>query len=275
VIHEVQGGPVFLLSADGEHQVTGPDQVGRGVPTARAGRAEGARVRGARSAARPPAPHPLAEQGGPPPFAPGRWAPEDVLAGCRPVLRRWGTPDGGPIGVTSASRGEGRSTVAAGAADVLHIEHGQSTVLLELDLDRPSMASTFEVRDHPGLGELVRGEAALTECITWAQPRLGVLPAGSVHDVVDVLTRFRRSEVLSDLQRAGHAVVADLPPLWPHGTADRVVDLFPRLMLVVKAGSTALPALRSAVSTLDTTPAVVLNQKHSAVPRWLRRPLGL
>jgi tyrosine-protein kinase Etk/Wzc len=177
--------------------------------------------------------------------------------------------------VTSAERGEGRSTVAAGAAVVLRTEYEQQTVLIELDLDAPSFAETFAIPRAPGLAELLRGEAVLADCVTWVQPGLGVLPAGSVHDVIDVLTRFRRSDVLSDLLAAGHAVVADLPPLPPHGTADRVVDLFPKVILVVKAGVTPQPALRAAVSILDTTPAVVLNHKESAVPRWLRRPLGL
>jgi hypothetical protein len=49
-----------------------------------------------------------------------------------------------------------------------------------------------------------------------------------------------------------------------------MVDLFSATILVVRAGRTRLPAVRSAVRLLAVPPAVVLNGKRSAVPRWVR-----
>lgn len=203
------------------------------------------------------------------------WAPEGVLQGCRPVLRSILGGSGGPIGVTSASRREGRSTIAAGLARVLRDEHQQSTVLIELDAGARSSASAFPGHDGPGLLDVLDGAVSTSECVRWLGPGLGVLTAGPVDDVPEVLSRFRHSQVLRDLKAAGHAVVADLPPLPPHGGADRVVDAFPDLVLVVRTGVTPRAALQSALVTLGRTPVVVLNQKASSVPRWLRRPLGV
>ena len=203
------------------------------------------------------------------------WAPEGVLQGCRPVLRSILGRSGGPIGVTSASRREGRSTIAAGLARVLRDEHQQSTVLLELDPGAQSSASAFPGHDGPGLVDVLDGAVGTCECVRWLGPGLGVLTVGLVHDVPEMLSRFRHSQVLRDLEAAGHAVVADLPPLPPHGGADRVVDAFADLVLVVRTGVTPRTALQSALGTLGRTPVVVLNQKATSVPRWLRRPLGV
>jgi Mrp family chromosome partitioning ATPase len=197
----------------------------------------------------------------------------EVVAGCGVALRRIRSDRGGSLeqlAVTSSVRREGRSTVALGAALVQRNEYGQPTILVELDLESKS-----QVVNAPGIAEVMRGQATLAQCIVPLAPHLGLLPSGNAGDEAGkLLARFRSSTVLHDLRHNGYAVVADLPPLPPFGLADRVADLFSGVLLVVRAGKTPVEVIRAAIDRLDEPPAILLNAKTSAVPRWLRPMVG-
>jgi Mrp family chromosome partitioning ATPase len=196
--------------------------------------------------------------------------PDEVVLACSRALRRMPNDAIDEVAVTSSVRREGRTLVAVGTALVQRNEYGRKTILLELDLESPSMGG-----NAPGIAEVMRGEATVAECIVPLAPYLGVLPAGAVGDEARrLLARFRASSVLHDLRRSGYVIVADLPPLPPFGAGDRVIDLFSSVLFVVRAGKTSVETVRAAVDGLGTPPVVLLNGKRSAVPRWLRPLVG-
>lgn len=200
--------------------------------------------------------------------------PEAVVHACRQALRS-ASPRALPrtVAVTSTVRGEGRSTLAAGTTLVLREDTDRRTVLVELDLERPSLAATLGLARQPGVSEVLAGELPVWDAITWWDG-VGVLVAGSVVDSSAQLGQFVRQRVLDDLVGAGLSVVADLPPLPPSGRGDRAAPSFDLTLLVVRAGVTPLPGVRAAARSLSAPPAVVLNETSSAVPRWLRSPVG-
>ena len=201
--------------------------------------------------------------------------PEDLRAACRAALRRPGSVQPRSVAVTSTVRQEGRTTVALTCALVEQEEHGRSTVLLELDLDRPGLGQVLGLSPRPGVAELLRGQVTLDETLTWITPQLGVVLGGVAPDPARLLLAFRHSGLLAELEQAGYGVVADLPPVSPGHHGDRVVDLFDEVVLVVTAGATPLELVRGATLMLPRPPALLLNGTSSSVPRWIRRPLGL
>jgi Mrp family chromosome partitioning ATPase len=205
-----------------------------------------------------------------------QWAPEEVVSAGSSTLRRLSRNDANAVAVTSALRREGRSTIALGIALAQRNLFGRRTVLIDLDfnVEGSSLARQLGIRQTPGLAELLQGQAALDECLVWPSPHLGLLVAGDCRGDPSLLARFRANSVLNDLRHAGYAVVADLPPLPPSGHADAVVDQFSAILLVVRAGATPVGVVRAAAEMLAEPPLVVLNRKKSAVPRWLRGPLG-
>ena len=196
--------------------------------------------------------------------------PAEVIEACSAAVRRMPREAIDGMAVTSARRGEGRSTVAMGAALVQRNEYGRKTILLDLDLESPAEAAY-----GPGIADVIRGEASLSECIVWLAPHFGRVPAGDVRDEAHgLLALFRTRSIVTDLQRAGYAVVADLPPLPPHGAGDRAAVSFPNVLMVVRAGVTPLEVVQEAASELRRMPQVLLNGKRSAIPRWLRALVG-
>ena len=204
------------------------------------------------------------------PSAPLDWVPEGVLGPCRSVLRRLNHDGSGSIAVVGTAAGDGCTTVALGVALVQRNDYERRTILVELDFWAPSIASQLAMPARFGLAEVLRGELSLEEAIQWPDPYLGVLAAGNVDDPNALLSAFRRSAVLSELNALGYCVVADLPSLPPGGRGDRVADMFWNVLLVMRSGVTPLGLAREAVATLTTPPAGMLNYNRSASPSRLR-----
>jgi tyrosine-protein kinase Etk/Wzc len=187
-----------------------------------------------------------------------------VLAPCRSVLRRLNHDGPGSFAVVGTAIGDGASTVALATAIVQRNDYERRTILLELDFWQPTLAVKLGLSAKYGLAEVLRGQLSLEEAIQWPDRYLGVLSAGTVDDPNALLSAFRRSAVLSELNARGYCVVADLPPLPPAGRGERVADMFWNVLVVMRSGVTPFGVAREAMASLPTQPAVLLNH-NSAV----------
>jgi len=84
------------------------------------------------------------------------------------------------IGLTSAVRGEGRTTLARGFALTLAADLEVPVWLAELDLEHPSLADYFGLPPAPGLCDVLRGGLELEDVAFPVAENLSVLPAGAV-----------------------------------------------------------------------------------------------
>jgi Mrp family chromosome partitioning ATPase len=198
-----------------------------------------------------------------------------LLEGCRRASQRIDGVNLTSIGVTSALRGEGRSSVAAGLAMVQWLDHERRTVLVDLDLDKPSLHEHFGLELGPGIGELADGHEDLEEHLQRIVGNLWLLSAGrSRDDSPRVLSRLNGSRLMSQISELADVVVYDLPPLLASSTGLEASRLCDNKVLVVRAAVTPLPRVREAASLLETPPPVILNGARSFVPTRLRRMIG-
>lgn len=119
------------------------------------------------------------------------------------------------IGVTSALRGEGKSTTSLNLAYTL-AESGKKVLLLEADLRIPSQAAVLKVDKTPGLSEVLVGEAALTDTIRYGilLRTLALLPAGQIPpNPAELLSSKRMEQVMKSLADAFEYIIVDLPPV--------------------------------------------------------------
>src|SRR6202022_835573 len=90
-----------------------------------------------------------------------------ILDACSLASLQIGGPTLRSLGITSAIRGEGRSTVALAMTLVQRQDYDRRPLLLEMDLEHPCLGRRLGLHATPGLSELVRGEASLDEAIQW------------------------------------------------------------------------------------------------------------
>jgi len=200
-----------------------------------------------------------------------QWPPPPIVSGCRAALTQLGaTP--GCLGITSSWPGEGRTTVATTSALILSRDYGHPTILVELDLERPTLATRMGIPSSPGVAELVRKETGLAEAIHVVDDQLGVVVAGKVNGPIAPLAAGTLTlGLLSHLRGRAHAVVADLPPLLSSEFATQFAESCDVVALVVRSSATAVSDVRRAAQNLREAPPVILNDIASSVPRWLAR----
>ncbi|MFJ6599979.1 polysaccharide biosynthesis tyrosine autokinase [Micrococcus luteus] len=178
-------------------------------------------------------------------------------------------PDSPPrvITVTSASPGDGKSTVAANLASTMAAS-GVPVVLVDADLRRPTIATTFGLPEGAGLSDVVVGRAQFRDVLhaPVEHPDLVVLPAGQLPpNPTELLTSERFGQALSVLAET-HMVIVDAPPLLAVSDAAVIATRFDGAILVVDARSTTRDQVAQAVSAMQQVHATVIGALLNRVP---------
>jgi protein-tyrosine kinase len=175
------------------------------------------------------------------------------------------------VAVTSAARGEGRTTVAANLA-LTAAQEGRATLLLEADLRRPSLARLFGLAPRAGLAEVLDGAAELGQAIARVGA-LSVLCAGGAPEGSALQRTPRAASVMEQLRAEFDLVVVDAPPALAFSDGDRLAGAADGAILVVRAGMTPRQVVRLALETLgERVAGVVLNDVDTgavAHGRWI------
>jgi succinoglycan biosynthesis transport protein ExoP len=158
--------------------------------------------------------------------------------------------------VTSAVAGEGKSTVAVNLARVIALS-GRRTVLVELDLRRPTTLGAIELGGERGVTTLFTGGAELSELLRQPLadlPNLLVLPSGALpHNPSELLSSRRVNELLAELTADGSMVIVDSAPLNPVADAQVLLDnpAIDAAVIVARIDRTTREEMRHARSILD------------------------
>ncbi len=158
--------------------------------------------------------------------------------------------------VTSAVSGEGKTTVAVDLAHAVALT-GRHTVLVELDLRRPTFATHFDLAAGRGVTTALVGAESLDALLVEPfpnQPNLSVLPSGRLpQNPSELLSSPRIAEIVSELATEDGIVIIDAPPLNP--VADSQVLLVnPAIhatLIVARVDRTTRDEVRRARAILD------------------------
>lgn len=140
------------------------------------------------------------------------------------------------IGVTSALRGEGKSTTSANLAYSL-AQSGKNTLLLEADMRIPIQASVFRLEETPGLSDVLTGMSSLTEAVRQQTPirTMSILPAGEISpNPAELLSSKQMKAVLDALAKVYEYIIIDLPPINAVSDGLVVSNLLSGMIVVVR-----------------------------------------
>ena len=175
------------------------------------------------------------------------------------------------LAITSAGRGEGRTTTAVNLALTSALD-GRSTLLVEADLRRPTLARMLGLAPRAGVAEVLEGRAELAQAVTQLGP-LALLTAGEARDPGALLRGAAAATLVDKLRASYELVVLDAPPALAFTDGDRLSGDADVALLVVRAGKTPRQVVRLALEALgDRAAGVVLNDVDAeavAHGRWL------
>ena len=136
------------------------------------------------------------------------------------------------LGVTSPNINEGKTTTVCNLATALAMGSGKRTVIVDINLYKPSIHEIFGIPCGPGLAEALMGEEI---CVTPTKiENLFALPAGNARILVsNKLPAFR--EVLAALYNEFDFVIVDLPPASSRGFPTLIANQLSGLIVVVRS----------------------------------------
>jgi len=144
--------------------------------------------------------------------------------------------------VSSALRGEGKSTTAAYVAAALAMHPGRKILAVDLDFRRPSMNRHFGVEVKVGLVEVLKGECGPGDAIIETElPGLHLmLPCrdGETSDPALLHDTIKLHELFATLRSLYDLVLIDAPALVPVADAASLVPLSDGVVLMAMAGLT-------------------------------------
>ncbi|MEN9017400.1 MAG: polysaccharide biosynthesis tyrosine autokinase [Hellea sp.] len=153
--------------------------------------------------------------------------------------------------VTSASGSEGKSTLAMNLA-ASYAQIGK-TLLLEVDLRKPSVANNLQIQDRHGLTDILAGNIKLQESINKPFPKqnMDVLLAGTMpHNPLEVLASDKFEKFLKLIHEHYDHIILDGPPTLPVSDSCILGNKVDGVILAVRAEETKVSASKEAVKRL-------------------------
>ena len=175
--------------------------------------------------------------------------------------------------VTSAARGEGKTTTACNLALALaSMSSGRRIALAELDVRRPSAARSLGITPAVGIERVLSGVARLADaCIHTQLPELDLYLANQpARDPLRVVAAASTGELLRDLARQYDLVVIDSPPVLPVPDVPLLAAHADAVLLVARNGVSRRAALRETIDSLDRNKLIGVFLNESKTPRHRR-----
>lgn len=172
--------------------------------------------------------------------------------------------------VTSASRGDGKTSLAVNLATSL-AQANRRVLLLDICARRPSVEKTLGVDRGPGLGEIFANKIALKEAVRSTPiDNLYVMGPGFLsNEVIGKLASREMVEFLEKAEESFEHVIIDSPPTLLMADAKLLAPVVDGVIMVVGAEVSSLGMVRRALTELQQIGSnvigVVLNRaKHVA-----------
>jgi capsular exopolysaccharide synthesis family protein len=176
--------------------------------------------------------------------------------------------------VTSPLAEEGKSTVAASVAWA-SVVSGRSTLLVECDLRRPSLAQKLEIQPTPGLADYLLGDVGPNDVLQTVEVQAAPLGGNTNKEISDsrrslvciTAGRLRASsppelfdsarfrQFLEQVAQVYDLVVLDCAPLLPVADTLELIPQADAVLLCLRARHTTVEQVRSAKTALERFPA--------------------
>lgn len=161
--------------------------------------------------------------------------------------------------VTSATGSEGKSTMAMNLA-AAYSNLGK-TLLLEVDLRKPSVAKSLGIETKLGLTDLVTGSVTTASEVFYKEnnDQLSVITCGTIaRNPLELLSSQKFERVLESLKSHFDYIILDGPPTLPVSDSCILANKVDGVIFAVKAEDTRIKVAKEAVSRLQKLNANII-----------------
>jgi len=175
------------------------------------------------------------------------------------------------LAVTSPLGGEGKSITSVNLAVMLAQEYGQSVLLIDADLRKPSLDRYLGIEAKAGLADCLADKLdAGGAMVKTGIPKLSFLAAGrTVPNPAELLSSYRMKEFIAETKHRyrDRYVIIDTPPLLPFAESHDIALLVDGVIFVVREGAVTVKGIADAFEMLKGTNVlgVVYNDTSTAV----------
>ena len=164
------------------------------------------------------------------------------------------------IAVTSALKGEGKTTVALQLA-LAYARFGRRVLLVDTDLRKPDLATRTGLQPAPGLSDVLAGSVTVGDCLQEMGPfgpALRLLAAGvTPPNASALLGSLRMASLLQELPRDADIVIVDTTPLLVVSDAFPLLENVDALVAVTRLNQTPRDAIRKMLRIAESAGAHV------------------
>ena len=164
------------------------------------------------------------------------------------------------IGVTSATRGDGKSTTSINLAYALAADK-KRVLLIDCDLRLPSVAKKMGIHGTPGLTNLLVGynEDSLEKYRSRVLENWYIIPSGALPpNPSELLGSHKMQKLLESLKEQFDYIILDLPPVSVVSDGLSIAKLVTGMILVVRQDYTDKKDLEICVSHLTLSGVKVM-----------------
>ena len=140
------------------------------------------------------------------------------------------------IGITSAIRGEGKSTASINLAYTFAVT-GAKTLLIDMDMRLPSVATKLNITAGKGLSDYLIGTATINEVIrtTDKYKNWDIMLSGSIPPApAELIGSAKMEKLIRSLERYYDFIIIDLPPINVVSDALIAKDIIDGFILAVR-----------------------------------------
>lgn len=155
--------------------------------------------------------------------------------------------------VTSALKGEGKTSTSFNLAYIMANEFKKDVLLLDCDLRNPSVKSYLhETSPVSGLIDVIKGDVNLDDAIVRLKgSTLSILPSGGhTRNSSELLSSRRMNKVIGKLKEQYDYLILDSPPILTLADMNIISKLADGVILVVRAGETPKDIVLKSVNSL-------------------------
>jgi protein-tyrosine kinase len=159
--------------------------------------------------------------------------------------------------VTSAARGEGKTTTALNLAISFAQGLNETVLLIDADLRKPGMHHSLGIEVEKGLVDYLRGEAELADLLIKTEiPKLSLLPSGDPpENPSELLGSERMSQLIQEVRSRyeDRFIILDTSPINVFADTAILASMVEGVLLVIKDGVTPQEYVHRAISQLDNS----------------------